>query len=519
MRRDAPVALTVAAVAVIAAVLLPPVYLVVRAAGSPGAVALVLAQGSTLRVVLDTALLVATVTAATVLIGVTLAWLTTRTDVPLRRMWAVGLSLPLVLPSYVAAFAFVAAIGPRGLLRELLTPLGVQTLPDPYGFPGAWLVLTLIGYPYIYLPVRAALLSMDRSLEEAARSLGRDRWATFRGVVLPMLRPALAAGGILVALYTLSDFGAVSLLRFDSLTSVVFIQYKSSFDRSGAAGLALVLVGLALLVVTLERATRGGAVFYTRGGRPADLVRLGGWRLPALALCALVALVALIVPLGVISYWAVRGIGNAADVGPSVGAAVNSLSAAALASFAGLAAALPVAVLVVRHGGRLAAALESAAYVGFALPGITIALALVFFAANFATPIYQTLALLVFAYVVRFLPEALGACRSALLQVSPRTEEAARSLGAGAGRVFMRITAPQMIPGLAAGALLVALTTMKELPITLLLGPFGFDTLATTIWTATNEGFFARAAVPSLGLVALSALAVAVLQREASVRE
>lgn len=501
---------TLIASVIIAAVLLPPVYLVLRVLGSPESVAELLSHPRTQRIVLDTAGLVAAVTASSVCLGLVLAWLTARADLPARRTWAVALALPLVFPSYVAALALVAAIGPQGILRGL---------GDPYGFVGAWLVLTLIGYPYVYLTARAALLSMDRSLEEAARSLGHDRRTVFLRVVLPLLRPALAAGGILVALYTLSDFGAVSLLRFDSLTSVVFVQYRSSFDRSGAAGLALVLVALALSIVAIERATRGSAAYHTRGGRPPELVRLGRWHWPALLLCGAVTLAAVVLPLGVIAYWAVLGLGRSGDLAATLGAATNSVTAAALASLAALAAALPLAILVVRRGGALGSLFESAAYIGYALPGITIALALVFFAANFATPVYQTLALLVFAYVVRFLPEALGACRSALLQVNPRTEEAARSLGARAGRVLVRITAPQMLPGIAAGLLLVALTTLKELPITLLLGPFGFDTLATLIWTATSEGFFARAAVPAFALVAVSALAVGVLQREAPVRE
>jgi iron(III) transport system permease protein len=167
---------------------------------------------------------------------------------------------------------------------------------------------------------------------------------------------------------------------------------------------------------------------------------------------------------------------------------------------------MPVAILAVRHQSPLSSLIEKITYSGFALPGIAIALALVFFAANYAEPLYQTLALLVFAYVVRFLPQAYGAIRASLLQVNPNTETAARGLGRGKPYVFWRVTLPQVLPGISGGAVLVFLTVMKELPATLILSPIGFDTLATRIWSATSEGFYTRAALPALILVALSSL-------------
>lgn len=501
------------AVLVVGGVLLAPLYLFIRVAQAGPHAWDLMFEMRTLELLLDTLELAAAVTAAAVAIALPLAWLTTRSDLPWRRAWTVVLALPLLFPSYVAAYTLVAAAGPRGLLRDALAPLGVEQLPEIYGFSGAWLVLTLTTYPYAYLSLRAGLMGLDRSLEEAARGLGRGPAAAFFVVTLPALRPAIAAGGILIALYTLSDFGAVSILRFDSLTSAVFIQYKSSFDRSGAAALALVLVAVALVIVLLEGATRGRARYHSRNRRARTATPLGRWRVPALVLCASVAAVGVVLPLGVILTWAARGIAEDAQLRLSGDAVFSSLYASALAAVTTVGAALPVAVLAVRRPGVLSAVLERATYGGFALPGVTIALSLVFFGANFATPLYQTLALLVFAYTVRFLPEAVGASRSALLQVHPNTEEAGRGLGASASKVFVQITAPQMLPGISAGALLVFLTAMKELPITLLLSPIGFETLATDIWTATSEASFARAALPSLVLVALSAVAVLLMLR------
>ncbi len=503
---EAPLGLIAPASIVAAAMLLPPAYLVVRSLEG-GAVWETLARPTTTSALVRTVVLAAAVTGGAIAIALPAAWLTVRTDLPLRGLWSVLLALPLVIPSYVGAFTFVAALGPRGMLQDLLAPLGVTRLPEVYGFSGAWLALTLFTFPYVLLPLRAAWRGIDRSLEEMARSLGKGRRQTFLRVTLPQLRPALAAGGLLVALYTLSDFGAVSILRFDSLTRVIYIHYTSAFDRGSAAALALLLVGLALVVVSLEGVTRGRARYHLMASHePRERVRLGHWRWPALAFCALVTLLALALPLSVMLYWLVRGLTAGESLGFVREATVNSVYASGLAAVAAVVAALPIAILATRHRGWLSGVLEKVTYSGFALPGIAIALALVFFAANYAVPLYQTLALLVFAYVVRFLPQALGPCRTSLVQINPHTEQVARSLGRGPLTVFARVTAPQMWPGISAGALLVFLTAMKELPATLLLSPIGFETLATQIWSATTAAYFARAALPALILVIVSSL-------------
>jgi iron(III) transport system permease protein len=491
------------------AMLLPPVYLVVRASEQGTAIWDIFTASATTSAVIRTSMLASAVTAATIALAVPLAWLTVRTDLPLRPMWTVLLALPLAIPSYVGAFTLVSALGPRGIVQGWLEPLGVDRLPEIYGFWGAWLALTLFTFPYVLLPVRVALRRMDRSFEEAARGLGRGALRTFFSVTVPQLRPAIAAGGLLVALYVLSDFGAVSLLRFDSLTRIIYVRYTATFDRSSAAALALLLVALTLVVLTLESATRGRARYDSNGRHDAATrVRLGRWRWPALAFAGTVVMVSLVLPVSVIVYWLVRGLAAGQSLGFVRELGVNSMYVSGLAALVAVIAALPVAILSVRYPGVMSRLLERATYSGYALPGIVIALALVFFAANYAGWLYQTVALLVFAYVVRFLPQAVGACRSALLQVNPDTENAARGLGRGRARVFARITAPQMLPGITSGALLVFLTAMKELPATLLLSPIGFSTLATQMWSATSEGFFARAALPALILVLLSSVPV-----------
>jgi iron(III) transport system permease protein len=274
----APLALLLPACLTVALLLLPLAYLVVRASGGGGRGWRVLTRSNTLDLIWSTGLLVFGVTLASVTIGVSVAWLTTRTDLPGLRFWAVTAALPLVIPSYVAAFCLLGAFGPRGLLQQLL---GVERLPEIYGYWGALAALTLSTYPYVLLLVSAALRGLDPALEEAGRGLGRTPLQVFRRVTLPALRPSIGAGALLVALYTLSDFGVVSLMRYDALTRAIYLQYRSLFDRTPAAVLGLVLVGLTAIVLVIEQRTRrGGRLYRAAPGaarRPATL-RLGGSR-------------------------------------------------------------------------------------------------------------------------------------------------------------------------------------------------------------------------------------------------
>jgi iron(III) transport system permease protein len=376
------------------------------------------------------------------------------------------------------------------------------------------LVLTLLSYPYVLLTVRAAMWRLDPALEETSRGLGYSSWATFRRVVLPLLRPSIATGGLLVALYTLSDFGAVSLLRYETFTWAIFVQYGAALDPTLGAVLSLALVAVALGLVALEALARNRSRYYRSdqgASRPTSLVRLGRWRWPALVFCSGVVLFSLVLPMSVLGFWVARGVSSGEPLLLIWDAVRNSLYVSALAAGVTVIAALPIAILAVRFPGVLSALLERIAYIGFALPGIAVALGLVFFGANYALPLYQTLGMLVLAYLVLFLPTAVGAVRASLLQVSPSMEHAARSLGRSPLQVLTSVTLPLVRPGILSGAALVFLLTMKELPATLILSPIGFNTLATSIWSAASQAFFARAAAPALLLILASSLPLAFL--------
>jgi iron(III) transport system permease protein len=495
--------------------LLPPVYLVVRTLEAGQAALDILLRPSTAATLGRTLLLAGSVTGASTLIAVPIAWLTVCTDLPGRRFWAISAALPLVLPSYVVAFLLVSILGPRGLLQQTLQPLfGIERLPSIYGFWGAFLALTLMTYPYTLITVRAALRRMDPALLEAARSMGLSPWRAFWRVTLPQLRPGIIAGSLLVMLYVLRDFGAVAMLRYDTFTRVIYIQYQSFMNRSLAAALALVLVAITAVILYMELKSRGQARYCRNSAGAARQMRpvqLGRWRWPALALVTTVVVAALVLPASGLLYWVVRGLANGQALSSLWPAAWNSLAVSLAAAVLAVAAALPVAILSVRRPGRLSHLIERLTYSGFALPGIVIALALVFFGAAYARPLYQTLAMLLVAYVILFVPQAVGSARASLLQISPSLEEAGRSLGQRPWQVFRRITLPLLSPGVLAGGALVFLTVMKELPATLLLGPTGFRTLSTAVWSHISEALFAQAAAPALLLILLSSIPLAFL--------
>ena len=523
-RPSASILLYVVALLVAGLILIVPAYLLVRALGAGAESVETLLSPRAWATMGNTLLLAGAVVLSSAAIAVPLAWLTTASDLPYRRLWSVLVALPLVIPSYVAAYLYVSLLSPRGIVQGWLEPLGVDRLPPIYGFTGAWLVLTLIAYPYTFLTVRAALQRMDPSLLEAARSLGLSPRRAFWRVTLPNLRPPLLAGSLLVALYCVRDFGAVNLLQYGTFTRVIFNRYQA-FRLDEAAAMALLLVGLTAVLLWLDYRSRGRAR-YTRlsagCARLSPPARLGVWRLPALAFVGGVVFLALLVPAGGLLYWLWSGLSqdstvhglafaqsNVTPLGELLRPAWNSFAVSLGAAVLTVALALPVSVLAVRKPGRASSLLERLTYTSAALPGIVVALAFVFIGANYASSLYQTLPMLLAAYVTLYVPQAVGSERSSLLQISPKLEEAGRSLGSRPWHVFRRVTLPLLRPGLMAAGAMVFLSVMKELPATLILSPIGFDTLAGQVWTNIGEAFFARAAVPTLLLILLSSLPLA----------
>ena len=485
---------------------LPAVFVLLRTA-SLGST-LWLATAEMWRPLGRTVLLATCVSSLGSLFGTVLAWLLVRTDIPGRGFWRVVLVLPLVLPSFVGAAAFLAALAPGGLLRSLLGVVSVDPPREFRGFLPTLLVLTAFTYPFVLLPVSARLLRLRPELEESSRLLGRSAWATFRAVTLPQLRSSILSGSLLVFLYTLSDFGAVQLLGYDTLTRVIYATRLSARGVSFASASALIL--LAGAIAGVERRVRSTELADERTrGTLLPQGRLGHWKLPALGFVVVVALIAVALPVASLGTWAFRGLKDgrvelAALWQPLINTTLAGLLTAAVASVV----IVPLAVLSSRRQMFVAKAASVAIVGGFAVPGIVIAISLVFWAINVPgmDRFYQTFLLLIFAYVVHFGSQAMGSSESAVRAVPAQLRESAVVLHPSKLTRLRQVDWPLMRPSLMSGAGLVLLSTIKELPATLLLSPIGFSTLATKIWGSYEDGFYAEVGVASLLLVTWSAL-------------
>ncbi|HEX2259846.1 MAG TPA: iron ABC transporter permease [Actinomycetota bacterium] len=490
----------------------PFVYLVIRNLASPGEFWSAITDRRSIGPLYRTLSLALMVSVAASIVGSGMAWLTARTDLPGLHLWRILLPLPLVIPSFIAAVALIAALGPGGLVAAALAPLGVE-LPQVRGLVPAFILLTLLTYPYVYLLVAARLEQIPPSIEEAGRTLGHRPLSVALRITLPETKGALLAGGLLVFLYVVSEFGAVQLLRYDTLTRSIYA--RRLFDQATSLAQSLELGVVAVMVVVLERRfSRGLAVARGRGVKGMQL-SLGRWKIPCLGAVGGLVSLALATPLAVLAFWAVRGLagspGRAAalanGLGQLVHPAINTAGVSVAAAILTMILVLPVAYLSVRHRGSVSSIANGVVVAGFALPGLAIALALVFWtlrSPGFIGNLYQTLPLLILGYLVHFGAHGLRAAQVAVASVPDHLDEAARVLQAGRWKRFLRIELPLMLPGLGAGAGLVLLSTMKELPATLLLAPTGFQTLATKIWTAAEDAFIADASAAALLLVVMS---------------
>ena len=480
------------AAAVIAAAALAPVVVLVFMSLNAD----VLFDGRSIEILINTGLLGLLTVAGAVIIGVPLAIVTTYTAMPLRRLWVALLAAPLAVPSYLGAFAFFAAFGQGGEIDALI---GIAT-PRAEGLIGATLVMTLYTYPFVFLATRAALQTLDANVVDAARTLGLPLPAALLRIVLPRAANGIAAGALLVALYTLSDFATPEIMHLDTFTRMIYVEYNA-FGLDRAALMSLQLLALVVCVLVLEARIR------VRRERPGRVLRLTlGWplRLAATLLAVAVLAAALVLPIGIFLLWLIREGG----AGFELSYALNSAYAALLVAGAAVTVALPLAYAA--STGWFGKLCERASYLGFGIPGIVMGTALVYLGLRVPL-LYQTLALMVAALTLRFLPLAVGSVRSSTERVESSLIGAARSLGATPAEAFRRVSLPLILPGIVAGAALVFLEAMRELPATLLLRPNEFDTLATYLWRVYEAGYLGRGALPALALIAVSAIALVLM--------
>jgi iron(III) transport system permease protein len=493
------------------AMILPLSYLVIRAlSADPAELIAMVWRERTWILLRNTLHLTGGVLALTTVIALPLAWLVVRTDLPARKLVAVLAVMPLAVPGYVMAHALLSLGGANGIAAAL----GVS-MARPTGFQGATLALSLYSFPYLFLNVRSALLTLDPGTEESARSLGLRPAAVAVRVVLPMIAPGILAGWLIISLYTLGDFGAVALMRYEVFSFAIYTQYSGAFDRVYAAALALLLLALTAVPLYLEtRLLKHHNLSRIGSGvaRRTAIIPLGRWKAAAVVFVVLIVVASLGLPLFTLLYWLTRQ--TPWDQLTRVGTVfMNSVSIALPAALVAVVTALPIAYLRVRYPSRRTALAERTAYIGYAVPPLALALALVFFSLRIVPALYQSLPLVVFAYSMNFLALAMGPIRSSLVLAPRRLEEAARSLGRGPVPAFLLTVLPVLREGLVASITLVFVMAMKELPMAFLLAPTGFTTLSVAIFSRTSEALFAEAAPYAAALVLLSSMFVGLMLR------
>ena len=489
---------------------MPLIYLLVRAFGaSPEMLNNVVFRMRNVRLLGNTLLLAVSVLVLDVLIAMPLAYLSVRCKIKARRLITLLGVLPLAMPGYIMAYALLGMGGYNGTFQAWFG----WNFPRISGFSGSLIVLTICTFPYLYLNLRTALLGLDQSIEEASRSLGHDAKSTFWKVILPQLKPALLAGGLLISLHVIGDFGTVSLMRFETFSYALYLQYLSAYDRIYAAWLALMLLALTTGALVLEYRLLKQAIYHRMGrgvAKARKYLDLGPWAIPAYTFVAVVAVVSVILPVSSIGFW-LNEAAFTSIAGDLAEAFWHSIQASAPAALLTTILALPLAYIGVRYKTKLSNPIERVAYLGYATPPLAFALALVFFSLYVSSSLYQSLLLLIIAYSLHFLAEAIGPVRSALYQAPPQLEEAAKSLGYSSIKSFFKVTLPLLRGGMIAAASLVFLSAMKELSITFLLSPIGFDTLALKVWSYTGEAMFAEAAPFPLAILLFSSLFVGFL--------
>lgn len=488
----------------------------------------------------NTALLLAGVGVLVVAIGTGAAWLVTAYDFPGRRELAWALLLPLAVPTYIVAFAYLDLLHPlgpvQGLVRELLgydSPRDFR-LPDIRGLAGCIVLLGFVLYPYVYLTTRAMFMTQAAGLLEAARTLGASPTAVFRRVALPLARPAIAVGAALALMETLNDIGASEFLGVQTLTVAIYTTWVTRADLAGAAQIALSMLAIVVALLAVERYARRRQRYATgERPRPMRALRLHGpAAVLALALGALPVLVGFVVPASYLAWETVErlvGAGVSPRLLASAGNTVVVALAATVATVAvGLVLAWALRLAQVRRRAVGAALALRLASLGYAVPGTVLAVGLLLPLAWFdaggnalrgAFGLEPQLLLmgsataLVLAYLLRFLAIATGGIEAGLARIAPSLDQAAVSLGHAPGATLRRVHLPLLRPALAAAALLVFVDTMKELPATLLLRPLNFETLATWLYAEASRGTYEEGAVAALMIVLVGLLPVVLLAR------
>ena len=487
------------------------------------------------RLLGNTLVLAVGVIVGVVLLGVSLAWLTSLCNFPGRRWLDWALMLPFAVPAYVLAFVMIGILDFAGPLQTTLRGwLGNEfRMVSIRSTGGVIFVLVLVFYPYVYMLARGAFLAQGRGLMEAARILGHSPWQAFWRVALPMARPAIGAGAALAVMETLADFGAVSVFNYDTFTTAIYKTWYGFYSLQTATQLASLLLLFVLLALYAERRAQGSKRFpgsdKPRQGPLFQLRGVRGWL--ATGYCLLILALAFVIPLVQLFYWLFT---SGSDFDERYWSLIrNTLTLGGIAAVTTVVVAMLLVLARRLQPIRRVRSAVALANLGYALPGSVLAVGIMFAFSvadnQLVVPLQAWLGVdspsplllgslfaLLLAYLIRFMAVASGPLDTALARIRPALPEAAHSLGHTGASVFWRVYLPLLMPGLLSAGLLVFVDVLKEMPATLLMRPFGWDTLAVRIHSLTAEGNWPEAALPAITLVATGLLPVIVLIRRSA---
>jgi len=462
---------------------------------------------------LNTMLLFIFVVISSLILGLLISIILVRFYIPGSKILFTLSVLPLVIPSYIGALTYVSAFSPKGLFVQLFSSFGINEIAGIDGFFGSWLVLTLFTYPYVVLICSSALRNLDSTVEDAARSLGKNRFNVYTQVVIPRLKKPIIFSGLLVGLYVISDFGAVSLMRYSTLTKAIYSYYEFNINGDPVIFYSSILIVLALLISFIQRGSEEARSAKVSGTpKISEKTNLSPRsKVLIYTFLSLVIFSGLILPISVLSYWLIRGLSAGNSVRAVFGGVVGSLSVSLLAALFSVIVSTPIIIMVSQYRSKFGNVLERIMLALYGLPHISVGVAILFITIKIFPSIYQSFTALIISYLIVFLPQAIGAGQASMEQVKSNYLDASAGLGMSKLKSFYRITLPLIYRGLFAGGALVFLSTMKELPQTLLLRPTGLNTMAIDIWSYASEGLFTQAAFSSFILLAISAIPTYIL--------
>ena len=462
---------------------------------------------------LNTMLLFIFVVISSLILGLLISIILVRFNIPGSKILFTLSVLPLVIPSYIGALTYVSAFSPKGLFVQLFSSFGINEIAGIDGFFGSWLVLTLFTYPYVVLICSSALRNLDSTVEDAARSLGKNRFNVYTQVVIPRLKKPIIFSGLLVGLYVISDFGAVSLMRYSTLTKAIYSYYEFNINCDPVIFYSSILIVLALLISFIQRGSEEARSAKVSGTpKISEKTNLSPRsKVLIYTFLSLVIFSGLILPISVLSYWLIRGLSAGNSVRAVFGGVVGSLSVSLLAALFSVIVSTPIIIMVSQYRSKFGNVLERIMLALYGLPHISVGVAILFITIKIFPSIYQSFTALIISYLIVFLPQAIGAGQASMEQVKSNYLDASAGLGMSKLKSFYRITLPLIYRGLFAGGALVFLSTMKELPQTLLLRPTGLNTMAIDIWSYASEGLFTQAAFSSFILLAISAIPTYIL--------